>query len=122
MFATIVHVLSWFTLKTWLGIFGTPCEQPAQIYSLCYGYAVSGDTTHAKLVMEKILKEYSDQNPLMLAYIYITLKNYDEALNMLEAAYKTRNIQLYWIKVDPILDPIRNEPRLKALLAKMHLE
>ncbi len=81
-----------------------------QIYTLCYAYAVSGDTVQAKSVLEKIVKEYPDQNTLMLAYIYIALKNYNEALNMLELAYKTRHIQLYWVKVDPVLDPIRNEP------------
>jgi len=58
----------------------------------------------------------------MMAYIYIYLKNYDEALNRLEQAYKTRDIRLYWIKVDPVLDPVRNEFRFKNLLAKMHLE
>jgi hypothetical protein len=50
------------------------------------------------------------------------LKNYDKAINMLESAYKTRAIQLYWVKVDPDLDPIRNEPRFKALMKKMNLD
>ena len=95
---------------------------PDQIYSLCYAYAVSGDAVQAQSVLEKIVKEYPDQNPLMLAYIYIALKNYDVALNMLDSAYKTRHIQLYWVKVDPILDPIRNEPRFKELIKKMHLD
>ncbi len=72
--------------------------------------------------MKKILKEYPEQKPLLIAYDYIALKNYDEALNMLDLAYKTRDIQLYWIKIDPILDPVRNDPRFKALLVKMHLE
>src|SRR6185312_11516879 len=89
--------------------------------NLCYAYAASGDTAHAKSLLEKI-RESPKQNPLMLAYIYIALKNYDEALTMLESAYKLRHIQLYWIKVDPLLDPVRNEPRFKALLAKMNLE
>ena len=95
---------------------------PYQIYFLCYAYGVSGDTSRAKSKLEEILKKYPDQEPLQLAYIYIALKNYNEALNMLESAYKTRAIQLYWVKVDPILDPIRNDPRFKALLKKMHLE
>ena len=95
---------------------------PDQIYYQCYGYAVSGDTTRAKSLLKKILKEYPEQKPLLIAYDYIALKNYDEALNMLDLAYKTRDIQLYWIKIDPILDPVRNDPRFKALLVKMHLE
>ena len=93
-----------------------------QIHNLCYAYAASGDMAHAKPLLEKILKEYPGQNLLNLAYIYIALKNYSEALNMLESAYRTRDINLYWIKVDPVLDPIRNEPRFKELLKKMRLE
>lgn len=95
---------------------------PEQIYYLCYAYAVSGDTAHAKSLLEKILKEYPAKNTLLLAYIYIALKNYDETLNMLELAYETRDIQLYWAKVDPILDPVRNETRFKALMKKMNLD
>jgi adenylate cyclase len=95
---------------------------PYQIYYLCYAYGVSGDTSRAKSKLEEILKKYPDQEPLQLAYIYIALKNYNEALNMLESAYKTRAIQLYWVKVDPVLDPIRNEPRFKELIKKMHLD
>jgi len=95
---------------------------PYQIYLLCYAYGVSGDTSHAKSKLEEILKKYPHLNPLQLAYIYIALKNYNEALNMLESAYNTRAIQLYWVKVDPMLDPIRKDPRFKALLKKMNLE
>jgi Tfp pilus assembly protein PilF len=93
-----------------------------QIYYLCYGYAASGDTTLAKSTLDKILKDHSGLRPLFLAYAYIALENYNEALNMLELAYNTRDIQLFWVKVDPILDPIRNESRFKELLNKMNLD
>ena len=89
---------------------------------LCYAWALSGDTARAKSGLEKTLKEYPDQDPYPLAAAYIALKNYNEAINMLEAAYKVRAIELYWVKVDPELDPIRNEPRFKALLKKMNLD
>ena len=95
---------------------------PEKIYYLCYAYAVAGDTARAKSTLERILRESPARNTLMMAYIYLYLKNYNEALNWLEQAYKTRDIRLYWIKVDPVLDPVRNELRFKNLLAKMHLE
>jgi hypothetical protein len=56
------------------------------------------------------------------AYTCIALKNYSEAISFLEKSYEKKEIQLYWVKVDPLLDPIRNEPRFKSLLRKMHLE
>jgi hypothetical protein len=52
----------------------------------------------------------------------VALGNFDKAMNQLELGYATRNIQMFWIKVDPGLDPIRNEPRFNALLKKMNLE
>jgi len=100
----------------------SPTVGPDQIYYLCYAEAASGDTSHAKAVLEKIIAGDPEHNPLLLAYIYIALKNYDEALRMLELAYNKRHIQLFWIKIDPILDPIRNENRFKAVLQKMHLD
>jgi adenylate cyclase len=89
---------------------------------LCYAYAVSGDSNRAKSVLDNTLKKYPDQSPYILSYAYIALKNYYEALSMIEAAYKVRDIRLYWVKVDPVLDPIRNEPRFKILIDKMHLD
>jgi adenylate cyclase len=89
---------------------------------LCYALALSGDTAGAKSILRNTLKEYPDQDPYFLVYAYIGLKNYNEAINMLDAAYKVRAIELYWVKVDPELDPIRNEPRFKALLKKMNLD
>jgi hypothetical protein len=88
---------------------------------LSYAYAISGDTTHAKITLENTLRTYPEQDPIHLTYAYIALKNYDAAINMLESAYKIHSIQLYWIKVDPNLDALRNEPRFKALLKKMNL-
>ncbi len=41
---------------------------------------------------------------------------------MLKGHIKKREIGLYWVKIDPMLDPIRNEPRFKALLTKMNLD
>ena len=88
---------------------------------LCYAYAVSGDSIHAKAILQNTLKKYPNQSHVILAYVYIALKNYNEALNMLDNAYNVRDIRLYWAKVDPILDPVRNEPRFIALMKKMNL-
>jgi adenylate cyclase len=87
-----------------------------------YAYAVSGDTNKAKLELERMLKENPDQSPFYLSHVYIALKNYNVALDELDQAYDKRDIDLYFIKVDPILDPIRNEPRFKSLLKKMNLD
>ena len=40
----------------------------------------------------------------------------------LEKAYEVRDVWMYNLNVDPVFDPIRNEPRFRALLKKMNLE
>jgi hypothetical protein len=57
-----------------------------------------------------------------LAVVYIGLEDYDLALVNLEKAYEIREFQLVSLKVNPIVDPIRQDPRYKALLKKMNLD
>ena len=72
--------------------------------------------------MEKSLTTRPDQSPYELAKVYVALDDRNEALNNLEKAYQVRDIWMYNLYVDPAFDPIRNEPRFKALMKKMNLE
>jgi adenylate cyclase len=90
--------------------------------TLSYSYAVSGDKIRAKTELEKTITEYPDQSPYHLARVYIVLNDYNKALTKLEKAYEMRDVWMYTLNADPTFDPIRNEPRFKALLKKMNLE
>jgi serine/threonine-protein kinase len=57
-----------------------------------------------------------------LAYGYLALNDRDRALTALETDYEHRSPNLTYIKLDPGLDPLRNEPRFKSLLRKMKLD
>ena len=96
-------------------------NNPYQDPLLCYAYALSGDTMRARSALDIALKKSPPPHNVDFSYTFIALKKYDEAITLLEKAYEAREIDLYWIKVDPILNPIRNEPRFKALLKKMNL-
>ena len=88
---------------------------------ICYALAITGDTTAAKSILESALVSSAISN-YPLSYVYVALQNYDKALTCLERAYQKRELGLYWVKIDPLLDPIKNEPRFKALLIKMNLD
>ena len=90
--------------------------------ALSYAYAVSGDTIHAKKQLEKILKEFPHPELYSLALVYISLKEYDQALTLLDKAYAVREIGMYLINADPAFDPIRSDSRFKALMRKMNFE
>ena len=50
--------------------------------------------------------------------LIVGLKDHDMALDMLEPVFRAGGReQMAWISADPDMDPIRDEPRFKALLA-----
>lgn len=87
-----------------------------------YVYNLSGDSTNAKLLFDKVSKQDLLQAPYLLACIYISRGNFNEALTQLEYAYQVHAIQMAFITVDPMLDPLRKEPRFEAIIKKMNLE
>lgn len=62
------------------------------------------------------------KEPPKIAGVYASLNEKDKAFEWLEKAYNERNRYLAGIKVDPLLDPLRSDPRYKALVRKMGLE
>jgi tetratricopeptide (TPR) repeat protein len=76
---------------------------------------------------EKLLEELEASaqegyvSPVPFSMLHIGLGNLDRALDWAERAHDERRGWLAYFKVNPLLDPVRNEPRFKALLAKMRL-
>ena len=86
-----------------------------------YGYAMSGATAKAKEILGIAMSEDPLASPYRIAQVYVALGDYNEALNQLDNAYNNRNLHMFWIKVDPSFDAVRNEQRFKNLLKKMNL-
>jgi hypothetical protein len=57
-----------------------------------------------------------------MALFYVAMGDFPATLTQLEYGYEIRTIWLGGIKNLSGLDPIRSEPRFKALLKKMNLE
>jgi len=53
-------------------------------------------------------------------WIHTNLGEKDRALDFLEKAYEDRAFQISMIKTQPIVDPLRSEPRFAALLRRMN--
>jgi adenylate cyclase len=54
------------------------------------------------------------------ALLYLTLNNKEEALRWLEQSFEERDgSYINWIKVDPLLDSLRGDPRFEALVQKV---
>jgi serine/threonine-protein kinase len=89
---------------------------------LSYTYGLAEDNSKAKALLEKVSAEDRLKSPSLVAYAYIGLKEYDSALTQLEYAYEVHDFVMVFFKVDPALDPLRNEPRFIALLKKVGLD
>ena len=66
------------------------------------------------LAKQRYVSSYS------LALVYLGLGDKEEALRRLEKAYQDHSGEaVRYIKVDPLLDPLRGDPRFEALVAKV---
>jgi hypothetical protein len=56
-----------------------------------------------------------------MALICIGLGERDHALDWLSKSYSDRSCYMVFAKTEPLLDPVRSEPRFLALLNRMGL-
>ena len=91
---------------------------PLAIVSLGYAYAVSGNKVEAHRVLAE-LKDLSQRryvSPYSMATIYVGLGEKEQAFQWLQKANDERNTELVFLKVDPRLDPLRDDPRFHELV------
>ena len=59
--------------------------------------------------------------PEYIAGIYLSLGEKEQALAWLERAYEARGDYLVFVKVDPLWDSLRSEPRFQDLMRRIGL-
>jgi TolB-like protein/tetratricopeptide (TPR) repeat protein len=97
--------------------------QPYYDAALCYACARAGD--HAKA--EQALRDLEDLakhryiSPEQRVILHLGLDEKDKALDWLEKGFEEQDGMCWNLKVDPLYDPLRNEPRFQALLKKAGL-
>jgi TolB-like protein/class 3 adenylate cyclase/Tfp pilus assembly protein PilF len=89
---------------------------------LSFTYAFEGNVAKAKATLAKVSEEDRLICPHAMAYVNVGFGKTEAALSELEQAYNIHDLLMLVLKVDRVLDPLRNEPRFKALMKKMNLE
>ena len=97
-------------------------DDPSMLGLLAHAYAVSGNKS-AAVKMRDQLEAISKQR-YVSAYCFaltdLGLGNKDDAIRHLEKAYQHgAGEALRFIKVEPVFDPLRGDPRFKALVEKI---
>ena len=94
----------------------------ASLARLGHVYAVWGKRREALKVLEDVrqLSSGGDGLAYEMALIWLGLGEKDKALTGLEKAFKDRHRGMVFLKVEPIFDPLRSDPRYKDLLRRMN--
>jgi tetratricopeptide (TPR) repeat protein len=85
--------------------------------------AASKQPAEARKILDQ-LKERSQQTyvqPMWPAVIHIALGETDQAFDWMQRAYEDRSAWLVYLKVDPLFDPVRQDPRFADLLRRVGL-
>jgi TolB-like protein/Flp pilus assembly protein TadD len=97
-------------------------DDPAVLGVLARAHGLSGNKTEAEKILDQ-LKELSKLRYVAaysFALVYLGLGNKEEALRWLEQSYQDRaGSDIGYIRVDPLLDPLRGDPRFEALAEKI---
>jgi DNA-binding winged helix-turn-helix (wHTH) protein/TolB-like protein len=93
------------------------------VETLAMAYANAGQTDAAIEILEQLrAREHLEYvPPFNLAYVYIFLKQKDRAIEELNKACEGHDINVNSMKVDPLLDSLRPDPRFQRLLKRVNL-
>ncbi len=84
-------------------------------------YALAGRQTEARSILSQLMdrraREFIPASDL--ATLYLGLGEYEEALRWLQMAYEEHNVTLIMLKEHWVYDPLRSDPRFKAILDRM---
>jgi len=98
-------------------------KTPADDYRRLVGEGIiaarSGQKADALGAIRAIEKHYGDAANYQYAEVYAQLGMTDEGIKALEAAWSKRDSGLGSIRVDPFLDPLRNDPRFSKIAARL---
>ena len=89
---------------------------------LGYAHALAGERVAAQQALDELQERgrRQDVSSLHTAYVYIGLGDVDRAFEWLEKSYRERAGLLVFLKVEPIFDPLRSDPRFADLLHRLH--
>lgn len=89
----------------------------APLALLGHVYARMGRRSDAEAVIKELEKRYADKlaDGRDLAVVYAGMGNKDKAFAWLDKAFQNRSVFLVFLKLEPLLEPLRDDPRWNDL-------
>ncbi|MHC4172663.1 MAG: protein kinase domain-containing protein [Planctomycetota bacterium] len=95
---------------------------PDLLVDLASIYALSDRKDDAETLLQELQKSATSEyvSPTFFAEVYASLGNTDEAFRWLEKAYKERNWGMLFLRIWPLWDPLRSDPRFDDLVQRIN--
>jgi len=92
--------------------------------ALAYGYAMAGRREEALRLVQEITttRTRGGTVPYRIAAVHLALGDRDRAIEWLRRDYAERGNWMNQLKVDPVMDPLRSDPRFRALMRAMRFD
>jgi hypothetical protein len=88
-----------------------------------YVFARKGDLREARAILADLQKKDDDESdPLPVLTVQIALNEKEAAFASLERAYQLHSNAITSLKVNPIYDPLRKDPRFTDLMRRVGLD
>jgi len=81
--------------------------------------ARAGRASEAERYLAIVRRDLGDAASYQYAQVYSVVGDKARALGEFERAWDSHDSGLLWLKVDPIFDPLRDEPRFKNLVERL---
>ncbi len=96
-------------------------DSPDEPAALGLAYALSGKRTEARKILEELKQQAKRRyiSPGTIADLYGVLGDKDQAFALLDKAYDERDNMMVLLKVEPMFDPLRSDPRFTDLLRRV---
>jgi TolB-like protein/DNA-binding winged helix-turn-helix (wHTH) protein/Flp pilus assembly protein TadD len=96
---------------------------PLHLANLGHAYARNGNPSEARKVLAQLrtLSKTRYVSPYAFALVYIGLRETEKALELLQRAVTERSQAVTNLKVDPVFDELRGDPRFDSLLRQIGL-
>jgi len=93
--------------------------------ALAHVYARAGQREEALKLVAKLERIEAEERgyvaPFGIIWAYAGLGDKEQAFAWLERSYQERRDRIVWLNVDPLLEPLRSDPRFHDLVRRVGL-
>ena len=103
---------------------GGPRDSPWYWANRAYLYSHWGRTTeaqHAQAKLEEFVPKLGPNRTWVFVLAYANTQKKDKVISLLDESFVHRSYNFAGLKVDPVYDPLRNDPRFQDLLRRLRL-